>query len=209
MGFFDFVVAITLGSLTANMAMGTHKTTYSAAILIALFAILDIVTALLQLKSKPFEKLVSSEPVVLVSRGEIVKANLGKLRLTLHKMNSLLREKDAFNIADVEYAILETTGMVSVLLKSDKKPLTPADMSITKPPSGLTVDLILDGEIQNENLMAAGKDVTWLLRELSDKGYSGVNVKDIFFAALDPTGTLYVSLGKPGNKEQHGQYGIE
>lgn len=115
-------------------------------------------------------------------------------------------EKKAFNIIDVEYAILENDGKLSVLFKSNKQPLTPADMNIGKPYMGLTVELIIDGILMHENIRMTGKSEQWIVNELNNRGIQ--SVKDVFFAAMDSTGKLYISLGITG-KEEHGKYGIE
>jgi uncharacterized membrane protein YcaP (DUF421 family) len=121
-------------------------------------------------------------------------------------LTSLLREKKVFNIMDVEYALVENDGKLSVLLKSNKQPATPSDMGIGVPYKGLTTELIIDGTLMENNLHAVGKDMTWLQGELKKRGIT--TVKDIFFAALDSSGSLYISLGiQP--PETPGQYGIE
>jgi uncharacterized membrane protein YcaP (DUF421 family) len=118
----------------------------------------------------------------------------------------LLREKNAFNIIDVEYAILEIDGMLSVLPKADKRPMTPFDMSLNPAYEGLVAELIIDGRLMRENLKKSGKDEAWLLDQLREKGVP--KIEDVFFAALDKSGRLYLTLGT-STAEEHGKYGIE
>jgi len=206
MTFFDFAVAITFGSVTANLGMGSQNTPLNASLVLVTFGSLAILTAFIAMKSMRVRKLIASEPVVLIAKGEIVKENLQKIRLSIGTLNSLLREKNAFNIMDVEYAILENDGKISVLLKSNKQPLTPFDMNIATPYKGLLHEIILDGRLMRENLAKAGKDEPWLSDQLSAKGIR--NIKDVFYAALDVSGELYLTLGVSGI-EDHGKYGIE
>jgi len=206
MTFFDFAVAITFGSVTANLGMGSQNTPLNASLVLVTFGSLAILTAFIAMKSMRVRKLIASEPVVLIAKGEIVKENLQKIRLSIGTLNSLLREKNAFNIMDVEYAILENDGKISVLLKSNKQPLTPFDMNIATPYKGLLHEIILDGRLMRENLAKAGKDEPWLSDQLSAKGIR--NIKDVFYAALDVSGELYLTLGISGI-EDHGKYGIE
>lgn len=206
MTFFDYTVAITFGSLTAHIGIGVNKTPVAAATVLIIFAALYLLTSAIVIRSMYMRKLVDSEPVVVIAKGELVKKNMKKVHLTLSLMNKLLREKDVFNIMDVEYAIIECNGQLSVLMKSNRQPLTPLDMNIPAPYRGLTAELVIDGMLLEENLSTAGKDAAWLKNELSMRGIR--NVEDVFFAAVDSAGQLYVSLGI-AEEEEHGKYGIE
>lgn len=206
MTFFDFAVAITLGTLAASVGMGTNTSSSSAAIVMISFAVLAIITGYLHIKGFRFRKLVNSEPVTLIQNGDIVKDNMQRTRTTIDSLNALLREKNVFNIADVEFAIMETDGKLSVLPRSQKQPITPSDLNISTSYKGLTRDIIIDGNIMYENLKDANLDEQWLMNQLNSKGIQ--NIKDVFFAALDTSGALYVSKGLEG-REKPGQYGIE
>lgn len=206
MTFFDFTVAISLGSLTANLALGSQGTSIDAGLIIITFALLAILVSLIALKSLKARKVIDSEPVTVIMKGELVKKNMQKIRMNLSMLTSLLREKKVFNIIDVEYALIENDGKISVLLKSNKQPATPSDIGVGVPYKGLTTELIIDGTLLEKNLHAAGKDVTWLKNEIKKRGIT--TYKDIFFAALDSSGNLYISLGIQAT-EMPGQYGIE
>lgn len=206
MTFFDFTVAITFGSLTANLGIGSSNTPLTAGIVIVIFGALAILTSYIALSSMRFRKLVDSEPVVVIAKGELVKSNMRRVRLTLPMLTTLLREKNVFNIIDVEYAILENDGKLSVMPKSNKQPLTPSDMGIAMPYKGLTTELIIDGQLLRQNLSQTGHNEAWLRIELKNRGIQ--SERDVFFAALDNTGTLYISLGV-ATTEAPGQYGIE
>ena len=124
----------------------------------------------------------------------------------MEELTSLLREKNIFSIADVEFAILETDGKLSVLPKSEKQPLKPSDLNIPTPYQGLTKDIIIDGNIMEENLIDTQRDKTWLIQQLSL--YNVKDIKEVFYAGLDSKGNLYVS--KKNNQEEfEGKYGIE
>lgn len=206
MTFFDFAVAITLGSVTANIGLGgDNKFSTGVTVLITL-ALLGISSSLIHIKSFRIRKLMNSEPVVVISNGELIKKNMRKIRLSLNNLNSLLRQKNCFNISDVHFAVMESEGELSVLLKADKQPLTPADMQMHPPEKGLTRELIIDGVIKYENLACTNLTEKWLLNELETNGIH--SVKEVFFAALDCFGKLYISKG--GKRTEHpGEYGIE
>jgi uncharacterized membrane protein YcaP (DUF421 family) len=206
MTFFDFVVGISLGSLTAMLGIGEHSTLANATIAILTFCALTIITSLAVLGNMKLQKLIDSEPLVLIARGELVKVNMRRARITLNRLTMLLREKNAFNIIDVEYAILEIDGKLSVLMKADKKPATPSDLCVSPPYEGLVAELVIDGRHMRENLKRVGKDEAWLNGQLKEKGIQRIG--DVLFAALDSANRLYLTLGASASEEP-GKYGIE
>lgn len=206
MTFFHFGVAAAFGTLIANVSLGTNTSSPAAVSAVVTFPVLAVITGLITLKSIKFRKFVNSEPIVLVENGTIVNENLKKARLTINELNTLLREKNAFNLADVEFAIFENDGELSVLNKSYKQPLTPADMNMQTPKATLPKDIIMDGTIMYENLGDANLDEQWLVGQLSGQGI--IKIQDVFYAGLDPSGNLFISK-KNNNSEKHGKYGIE
>lgn len=207
MTFFDFAIIITLGSVTANLAIGTESTPASDATVLITLGSLAIMTGYLHIKSMWVRKLTNSEPVTAIENGKIVDKNLKKVRYTMDEISSHLRKKNVFNLADVEFAIIENSGEVSVLPKSQKQPLTPSDLSIPTSYKGLTKDLIIDGKVITENLKSVKLDENWIKTQLSNQGIP--SVEQVFYAGLDTAGALYVSVKQPDTPEYHGQYGIE
>lgn len=207
MNFFDFVMGVSMGSIVANAIIDKQFASISATTALLLLSALTLATGYLTTKSFKARKLINSEPVTLVENGAIVDENMRKLKLTINELKMKLREKNAFGLADVEFAIMETDGQLSVLPKADKKPLTPYHMNIQTTSTGLERDIIIDGVIMEENLKAIGLDSNWLNSELNKQ-----NIKDsseIFYAGLDNSKKLYISKKKNNNEESHGKYGIE
>lgn len=207
MTFFDFAVGITIGSVVANASLGPYNASLPAGItvlvvLTALVVLIDYV----HIKSFCFRKLVDSEPLVVIEKGHIVDKNLERERFTLKELTALLREKNIFNIADVEFAVLEHDGKLSVLPKSPKRPLKPSDMNITPPYQGLTKDVVLDGIIMKENLKDAKLTREWLMNQL--RLYGIEDIKEVFYAGVDSSQNLYVSK-RNIKQEKDGKYGIE
>lgn len=208
MTFFDFVVGIMIGSVAAMAAVGPFGNRLDSGItVLIILTALVVLIGYMTIKSYKFRKLIDSEPLVLIEKGQIVDKNLKKGRVTLNDLTTLLRQKNMFNVADVEFALLEYDGKLSVMPKSDKQPLTPKDINIPAKPTGLTKDVILDGSIMKENLKDANVTEDALIKEL-ETSYGIKDVKDVFYAGLDSTGRLYVSK-KNTDKETHGKYGIE
>lgn len=206
MTFFDYVIAVTLGSTTANLAIGPlHKSVISTVVLVTLAA-LAVLSGFLHIKSFWVRKYLNSEPLMVIANGKIVEENLRRARITLDEMLMMLRQKGIFNLSDAEFAMVEIDGKMSVLPKSEKQPVTPADMGIATTYRGLSKDLIIDGKIMRENLEDAKLDEDWLLESL--RKYGAGDAKEVFYAGLDTAGNLFVSL-KNKHKEKSGKYGIE
>lgn len=207
MNFFDFIMGVSMGSIIASAIIDKQFATLTGTTALILFTILTVFTGYLSLKNFTFRKLINSEPITLIENGTIVDKNMKKMNLTINELKMKLREKNSFHVADVEFAIMETDGNLSVLPKSDKKPLTPYHMNIQTTSSGIEKDIIIDGTIMEENLTSAGLDKVWLTSELHKQ-----NIKDcseVFYAGLDNAKKLYTSKKNSINKETHGKYGYE
>jgi uncharacterized membrane protein YcaP (DUF421 family) len=189
------------------MSLGDKPTAAIGATVIITLCILAVLTGLLTVKSHVFRKLINSEPVTAIENGKIVDKNLKKVRYTINELTSQLRVKNIFNYADVEFAIIENDGQLSVLPKSPKAPLTPSDLKIPTGYKGLTKDLIMDGNILYENLSSIKKDENWLKTQLLNQKIQGP--EKVFYAGLDSDGNLFVSVKSPETKEYPGQHGFE
>jgi len=207
MTFFDFTVGIMIGSAAGTAALGPYTASLAsgAAVLVTVSGLV-ILIGYLHIKSFRFRKLVDSEPVVAIERGQIVDKNLAKERFTLDELTALLREKNIFKLADVEFAVLEHDGKLSVLPKSAKQPVKPADMNLSPPYQGLGKDIVIDGVVMQENLQDANLDREWLLNQLQTYGID--KVEEVFYAGVDDANRLYVSR-RNAKTETHGKYGIE
>lgn len=204
--FFDFVVGVIVGSVAANLSVSQQNPVLSGVTVLIVLALITIIIDFSNIKSMFSRKLTNSEPVTLVENGKIIDKNLEKTRLPLDNLMMLLREKNTFNIADVEFAIFETDGKLSVLKKSQKQPVTPSDLNIPTSYSGLTKDIIIDGKVMEENLKDAKLDNEWLMGKLRDNHFN--STQEVFYAGLDTSGNLYIS-SKNRIKEKEGQHGIE
>ncbi|MDR3270117.1 MAG: DUF421 domain-containing protein [Peptococcaceae bacterium] len=148
------------------------------------------VMSFISLKSTTARSLICGSPAVLIERGQIMEEQLKKLRLTLSDLLEQLRVKDTPNIADVEFAILETNGQISVILKSQKRPAIPDDFRLATPYEGLPYTLIMDGKLDSKNLQRAQLEQKWLKNELKKAKID--RIEDVFFASYDSSGNLYV-----------------
>jgi uncharacterized membrane protein YcaP (DUF421 family) len=188
--FYDYVNGITFGSIAAMLASDVEQRTWQHLLGLALFAALTYLMSYISLKSRPLRKLLQGEPTILIHNGKILEGNMADLRYNLDDLTSQLREKDCFNIADVEFAIAEPNGSLTVLLKTQKQPVTPVDLNIPTSYCGISTELIMDGKIIYPNLDQENVDIKWLENELNKQGI--YSVSEVMYASLDTAGNLYI-----------------
>ncbi|MHC0037847.1 DUF421 domain-containing protein [Pseudoneobacillus sp. C159] len=189
--FFEYVSGITIGSIAGEVIMGLDSNISHGLIAILIFGVATVIVDLASIKSKKFRDLVEGKSTVLIQGGKIMEDNLKKERFTVDELSELLRRKNVFRVADVEFATLETTGDISVLLKKENRPLTPKDLQMYVPSEKEPCTIIMDGKILNDALAQSGKTRAWLNIELQKLG---VTLSNVFFAQVDAYGQLTVDL---------------
>jgi uncharacterized membrane protein YcaP (DUF421 family) len=187
---FELVIAIMISELAAVPMQNTGIPLISGIIPILTLLIAQVLMSLINLKSIKARALICGKPSILVENGKIREDVLQKEMYTLHDLLEQLRIKDAPNIKDVEYAILETNGQLSVILKSQAKPVVPADLNIQAKYEGLTTDLIIDGRVLSDNLKRLSYNTDWLKDRLKQNGIT--DPKDVFYASVDSNGYFYI-----------------
>lgn len=130
--------------------------------------IMHLIISMLNLKSTKIREIICGKPRILIYRGRIDEKALKKERFTINELQEKLRSIDVINLADVEYAILETSGEVTVIQKPNKRNLTPEDMSIEPEYEGIPYDLVIDGKVMYKNLKKIGKNYEWLKNILKE-----------------------------------------
>ncbi len=177
----DFVISITLGSLAANLAFNVSlKFTYLVLSIVVITAT-SFLLSFIALKSRRLRSWISGSPTVLIEEGKIMEANMRKIRYTLDSLDQAMREKDIFNIEEVEYAVLEDNGQVSVLKKEAYQFVTKQDLGLALKPQAFPVELIMDGNLVKDNLKQHGLTREWLEYELRKK-HKGKKLSDVFYA---------------------------
>lgn len=158
---------------------------------IVVFAAIPFLAGLLSLKSKGFRNFIEGKATVFIKDGKIMEDNLKKERYTTDELLELLRKKDVFKVADVEFAVLEPTGDLSVMLKKENQPLTPKDVNLTVASVKEPQTVIMDGEILDEPLSTIGRSRGWLKTELEKQG---VTIENVFIGQVDSYGQLTIDL---------------
>ena len=164
-------------------------------------------TGLHNLKSYTARRIINAKTLILIENGRIIDKNMKKLRISINELMMKLREKDVFNLEDVQFAIMESNGQLSVLIKANKKPITPDDMNLKVKSLSLINDIIIDGKIIDKNLEIAGIDQNWLQSELKRKIIN--NIEDIFYAGIDQNKKLIISQKYPDDFNIENKFGIE
>lgn len=181
MTFHDFVTSITLGSVAANLAFNVSlKASYFVLALVVITAT-SFLLSVLALKNRNMRSWISGAPTVLIEDGKIMEANMKKIRYTLDSLDQSLREKGIFNIEEVDYAVLEDNGKVSILKKEAYQFVTKKDIGIPQHAQDFPVELIMDGVLVEDNLKLHGLTREWLESELG-KRRKGKTLADVFYA---------------------------
>ena len=133
--------------------------------------VMHLLISFINLKSLRMRELICGKPSMLIYRGKINEEVLKKERFTINELQERLRGNNIVNIADVEYAILETNGEVTVIQKPNKRSTIPEDFNIMPEYKGIPYDLVIDGVIMNDNLKAIGKNYIWLKKQVNKFGF--------------------------------------
>ncbi|MHB1628073.1 MAG: DUF421 domain-containing protein [Bacilli bacterium] len=196
---FDLVVSIMIAEISAMALQDLKIPVWHGAFIIGLLVLLQVGVSFLSLQSRRVHELVEGKPSVLVANGEINDSEMKRTRYSMSDLLVQLREKDVANVADVEFAILETSGKLSVFPKANKRPVTADDLGIAVKPTVVPTSLIVDGEVQYDKLVSVDKSPQWLLEQLTALGYDAP--QDVFYAAWDGQ-TLHIDREDNGSGVQ-------
>ena len=192
---FELVIALMVSELAAMPMQNTGIPLFHGIIPIITLLILQVLLSTLQLKSESARIIFCGKPSILIEKGKINIDELKNNRININDLLEELRLKEYYNLEDIEYAILETGGQISVIPKSELESATRKDLNIKSTQDMLPVTLILDGKINNENLKLINKDKSWLNNQLNKEKLSS---DQVFLALLDSKGKLVYQLKKEG-----------
>lgn len=190
LAFFDYVLGITIGSIAADLATDLSSRAWPHWIGLLSWAALGYLMEFITMKWRYAAKYIEGEPTIVIMNGKIMEDALKKMQFRVSDIMELLRNKDVFDLSQVDFAIIEPNGQLSVLRKPEYEPLTAKDMNISKKPSGISTELIYDGILIEENLRQLNKDKKWLMNQLKSKGIK--DISEVFLATLNPAGSFYV-----------------
>ena len=181
--FFDYISGITIGSIAAELATELEKP-YKPLIALAIYGVASLTLNLFSHKMPKTRKYINGTPTILMNDGKLYRKNLKQAKLDLSEFLLLCREQGYFDLDEIETAIFEHNGKLSVLPKAKNRPATPEDLKIKAKPTHIGVEVIMDGRVMGENLSRLGRDANWLAKRLKKEGYE--SAKEILLAIYRP-----------------------
>ena len=187
--FFDYISGITIGSIAAELATELE---YPLKPLIAT-AVYGVVAVLLSKITSSFpktRKYINGTPTIIMNNGKIYRKNMKKAKLDLSEFMVMCRQQGYFNLNDIQTAIFEFNGKLSILPVSTKRPATAEDLQLSPSQEYIQTEVIMDGHVLEENLKRMGLDSKWLQKQLSDQGF--LKATDVFLALCDKNNQLTI-----------------
>ena len=167
---FELAISIMIADLASTPMADTGIPITNGIIPILALLVMHLVISILNMKSIKARQILCGKPSILIYRGKIDEKNLKKERFTVNELEERLRGNNIVNIGDVEYAILETSGQITVIQKPNKRTTIPEDFGIEPEYEGITYDLVVDGKVMYENLKILEKDYNWLKKQVNKFG---------------------------------------
>ena len=189
--FFDYISGITIGSVAAELATEL-ETPWKPLIALAVYGLASVLLRVLTSKFPKTRKFINGTPTILMDSGKLYRKNLKKAKLELSEFLLLCREMGYFDLGEIQTAVFESNGKLSVLPKAANRPATPQDLKITAKEAHIGTEVILDGRVMSDNLSRMGKNEAWLEKQLKSQGYK--DAKEIFlgiYRTEDNTLSLY------------------
>ncbi|MFW5982285.1 MAG: DUF421 domain-containing protein [Halanaerobiaceae bacterium] len=192
---YDFVVMMIIGSASAALMINRDVPILNGIVALLVLAILHTVISISSLNNV-LKGIIGGQPDIIIRNGQIVEANLIKNQINLNQILAGLRIKGYPRINDIEYAILEANGQLSVIPKSQNRAVQPQDLELKTNYEGLAVPLIMDGVLLKENIKDLGIKRQWIDEELDSRG---LEIKDVLLAVLGTDSSLYIAEQAPIN----------
>jgi uncharacterized membrane protein YcaP (DUF421 family) len=189
---YELAVLIMVSALAAVPMEDIGIPIFNSIIPIILLTSFQVLVSYAAQRSERVRAVICGRPSILIKNGKINEAELRELHLNINDLLEQLRICGYPNIADVEFAIFETNGEITVIPKSQCRPLQPRDLNLPTNYEGLPHPLVVDGNINYENLGKVKLDELWLKDRLRQFGIT--DVREVLFASLDPEGRLYCQL---------------
>ncbi len=195
---FELAISIMIADLAATPMADTGIPITNGIIPILGLLLMHLSISFMNIKSVKARELLCGKPSILIYRGKIDEKQLIKERFTINELQERLRDKDVVNIGDVEYAILETSGQVNIILKPEKQNVTIEDMNLQTSYKGITYDLVVDGKIMYENLKKLNKDYKWLKNQINKFGFEP---EEALIATIDANDEIFCQKKMKGKQK--------
>ncbi len=180
---FDYVIGISIGNFAAEMTINTESQYMNGIVSVVMFGLVAYIVSIITMKSIILRRYFMGVPTILIQKGKILEKNMRKVKFDMNDLLEEIRNAGYFNLEEVEYAIMEANGKVSVLPKVAYKPVTVSDLKLNIKQDGLVANVLIDGKIMPKNLENMHKTQAWLEKQLKQKGYN--TYENILLATLD------------------------
>lgn len=194
---FELAISIMIADLATIPMAETGIPISSGVVPILGLLVMHLTISVINLKSIKMREIICGKPAILIYRGRIQEKTMKKERFTINELEERLRGYNITNIGDIEYAILETSGQISILQKPNKRNAIPEDFGIMPEYEGIAYDLVIDGKVMKENLEKLDKDYNWLLKQVEP---FGIKPEDALIATIDGKGNFFCQE-KEGKKK--------
>ena len=179
---FDYVIGISIGNFAAEVTINLEAEWINGVVAVIIFGVVAYLVSILTMKSIVARRFFMGAPTVVIQNGKIIKESLKRVKFDINDLLEECRNNNVFDLNQINYALMEANGKLSILLKPEYLPLTPNDMKVKVNKNGLVANVIIDKKIMKENLIQMGKDEKWLMKELKIKGFS---LDDVLLGTLD------------------------
>lgn len=180
--FFDYICGITIGSVAAELATELEAP-WKPFTALVIYGLVSVILSLITHKLPQSRKFINGSPCILLDNGKLYRKNMKKSKIDLSEFMVMCREQGYFDLKDIQTAVLESNGQLSILPKSLKRPATPEDLKLEPEPAHINTEIIMDGRIMGENLKRIGVEEIWLQKELKKQGYK--SAKEIYLGVCD------------------------
>lgn len=180
---FDYVIGISIGNFAAEMTTDLDIPYINGVVSVLIFGLVAYLVSYFTMKSIKLRRFFMGTPTMIIQNGKILIDNMRKVKLDINDLLEECRTEGYFDISQIEYALMEANGHISILPKGEYLPVTINDMNLKVQKQGLCANLVIDGKIMEENLKNVHKDENWLIKELKVKGYKEID--DILLVTFD------------------------
>ena len=187
---FDYVIGITIGNFAAEMTINLESQEANGILAVLIFGLVAYAVSYTTMKSMRLRRFFIGVPTMIIQNGKILYEPMKKMKLDINDMLEQCRINGYFDISQIEYAILEASGDLSIMPKSEYRPINPNDMKLKVNKEGLCANVIIDSKIMMNNLKYMNKNNNWLMKELKTKGYN--DCSNILLATLDMNEKLII-----------------
>lgn len=187
---FDYVIGISIGNFTAEMTMNLDNQYLNGVVALITFGLIAYFVSKVTMKSIVLRRFVIGIPTIIIQNGKIIEKNMKQVKIDVNELLEQCRINGYFDIKEIEYAIMEANGKISIMPKSEYKPLTPKDTKNKVNNQDLLANVLIDGKVIINNLTIMGKNEEWLMKELKVKGYK--DLANIILVTLDNNNKITV-----------------